>query len=40
MKKIVLKERPEKNLETEDSVWKIQKRALFQYKKVKTGTPN
>ena len=27
-------------LETEGSVWKIQKRALFQYKKVKKGTPN
>ena len=27
-------------LETEGSVRKIQKRALFQYKKVKKGTPN
>ena len=27
-------------LETEGSVWKIQKKALFLYKKVKKGTPN
>ena len=27
-------------LESEGSVQKIQKRALFQYKKVKKGTPN
>ena len=27
-------------LETEGSVWKIQKRALFHYKKIKKGTPN
>ena len=26
-------------LETEGSAWKIQKRALFHYKKVKKGTP-
>ena len=27
-------------LETEGSIWKIQNRALFHYKKVKKGTPN
>ena len=27
-------------LETEGSVWKIEKMALFHYKKVKKGTPN
>ena len=27
-------------LETEGSVWKIQKRALFHYNTVKKGTPN
>ena len=27
-------------LGTEGSVWKIQKKALFHYKKVKKGTPN
>ena len=27
-------------LETEGSIWKMQKRALFHYKTVKKGTPN
>ena len=27
-------------LETVGSIWKVQKRALFQYKTVKKGTPN
>ena len=26
-------------LETDSNIWKIQKRALFQYNKVKKGTP-
>ena len=27
-------------VETDGSIWKMQKRALFHYKKVKKGTPN